>query len=71
MLKKRKSNNRGASENQQALDKMLQEALSRPGVREMMRVYEGWREKDRGLDSYRIAIQKVPKITTTNSSRIV
>ena len=34
---------------------MLKEALSQPGVREVMKVYSGWWEKDRGLDAYRAA----------------
>ena len=32
---------------------MLEAALARPGVREVMDVYRGWQEKDRGLDAYR------------------
>ena len=32
---------------------MLDAALARPGVREVMDVYHGWQEKDRGLDAYR------------------
>lgn len=34
---------------------MLKAALARPGVREVMEVYRGWQEKDRGLDAYRSA----------------
>ncbi len=47
---------------------MLEAALSRPGVREMMEVYGGWQEKDRGLDSYRAATKRPGRVTTTNSS---
>lgn len=32
---------------------MLHEAPARPGVRVIMEVYDGWREKDRGLDAWR------------------
>lgn len=32
---------------------MLQEALSRPGVREFMEVYRNWQEVDKELEAYR------------------
>ena len=47
---------------------LLERALARPGVREMMEVYGNWREKDRGLSSYRAATKKPERIDTTNSS---
>ena len=31
----------------------LEEALRRPGVREMMQVYRNWQQADQGLDAYR------------------
>lgn len=52
-----------------AYAEMLEAALARPGVREVMRVYGGWQEKDQGLDVYRLATKKPERITTTNSSR--
>ena len=49
---------------------MLQEALARPGIREVMKVYGGWREKDRRLDAYR-TVTKVPvSTTTTDNTRV-
>ena len=48
---------------------MLEEALSRPGVREVMDVYGGWREKDRGLDTYRAATKTPARTTTTDHTR--
>ncbi len=48
---------------------MLETALARPGVREIMKVYGGWQKKDQGLDVYRSATKKSERITTTNSSR--
>ena len=48
----------------------LEAALARPGVREAMKVYSGWQEKDRGLDVYRSATKKPERITTTNSSNV-
>lgn len=46
---------RVASKREQKRAAMLEEALSRPGVREVMEVYGGWREQDRRLDAYRAA----------------
>ena len=48
---------------------MLDAALARPGVREVMDVYRGWQEKDRGLDAYRSATKAPGRITNSNSSR--
>ena len=47
---------------------MLQAALARPGVREVMDVFRGWQEKDRGLDAYRSATKSPGSVTTSNSS---
>ena len=52
----------------EAYDAMLQEALSRPGVREVMQVYENWRRTDRGLDTYRRATRQRVKTTTSDRS---
>ncbi len=46
---------------------MLEAALARPGVREVMKVYGEWQDKDRGLDTYRSAT-KAFRMVTTNSS---
>lgn len=54
------------STREQAHAKLLQEALERPGIRELMRVYEDWRQVDRGLDSYRAATREPRRITTTD-----
>ena len=37
---------RSASKRAQDHAEMLEAALARPGVREMMKVYGGWQEKD-------------------------
>ena len=50
---------------------MLEAALARPGVREAMQVFGGWRENDRGLDAYRAATKVPARITRTNSSNTV
>ena len=45
---------------------LLKDALDRPGIREIMRVYEDWRHVDRGLDSYRAANREPQRILTTD-----
>ena len=47
---------------------MLDAALARPGVREVMDVYRGWQEKDRGLDAYRSATKSPGRVSHSNSS---
>ena len=58
-----------ASERAQNHAKLLEAALARPGVREVMKVYGDWQEKDRALDVYRSTTKKPERITTTDSSR--
>ena len=57
------------SRREQEHAEMLEAALARPGVREVMDVYRGWQEKDRGLDAYRSATKTPGRVTTTNSSK--
>ena len=47
---------------------LLERALARPGIREVMNVYDNWRTRERGLDAYRAATKDPERITTTNSS---
>ena len=47
-------------------DAMLKEALARPGVREVMKVYGGWQQADKGLDAYRAASRERGIVTTTD-----
>ena len=49
---------------------MLKEALARPGVREVMKVYGGWRQADKGLDAYRAASRRGGIVTTTDHANI-
>ncbi len=44
----------------------LEEALRRPGVREMMQVYRHWQQADQGLDAYRAATTEMPDTTTAD-----
>lgn len=45
---------------------MLKEALARPGVREVMKVYGDWQQADKGLDAYRAASKEGRVVTTTD-----
>lgn len=53
-------------EREQKRKTMLEEALSRPGVREAMKVYEQWQRQDQGLDPYRAATKERSQIITTD-----
>ena len=44
---------------------MLKEALARPGIREVMKVYRDYQQVDRGLDAYRLATRQRGKVTRT------
>ena len=68
-MAKMQTEKRSASKRVQSHAEMLEAALARPGVREIMQVYGGWQEKDQGLDVYRSATKKPERVTTTNSSR--
>ena len=56
------------SKREQAGAALVEEALKRPGISEVMRVYENWRYADRGLDSYRAATLEPYEFTTTDRS---
>ncbi len=47
---------------------MLEDALARPGVREVMRAYQNYQEADRGLDPYRLAASRPKTVTVSNST---
>ena len=67
-MTKRKIDNCSMSRREREHAEMLEAALTRPGVRELMKVYGNWQEKDRGLDAYRLATKEARSIVTTNSS---
>ena len=49
---------------------MLEEALRRPGVREVMEVFGAWQRADRGLDPYRSATKEASIVTTTDHANV-
>ena len=54
------------SERERAHAALLEEALKRSGIPEIMRVYGDWRTADRGLDPYRAAAKAPWRTTTTD-----
>ena len=54
------------SERERAHAALLEEALKRPGLPEIMRVYGDWRTADRGLDPCRAATKAPSRTTTTD-----
>lgn len=65
----RETRRRAGSRREREHAEMLEAALARPSVREVMDVHRGWQEKDRGLDAYRSATRAAGHVTTTDSSR--
>ena len=49
---------------------MLEVALARPGVREVMEVYRNWQEADSGLDAYRAATKEPLRTMTTDRANM-
>ncbi len=64
----RKAAQISTSEREKQHQQMLEAAISRPGIREIMEVYGNWEEKDRGLEAYRSVTKQRGYITTTSSS---
>lgn len=56
------------SERAREHDRMLEEAMARPGVRDFIQVYESWRMRDRALDPYRAITRKRGRITITDGT---
>lgn len=49
---------------------MLEEALARPGIHEVMHVYQRWQKLDRGLDPYRATKRRPHTVTTTDHANV-
>ena len=65
---KRESDSNRRSSRVRKHEEMLEAALARPGVREIMKLYGSWQEKDQGFDAYRFATRETSKVTTTDST---
>ena len=57
------------SERERKRIEMLDAALARPGIRDLMTVDDRWQEKDRGLDAYRSATKAAGRVTTSDSTQ--
>ena len=64
----RETGKQASSKRERERNAMLNAALARPGIREVMEVYGGWQEKDSGLDAYRSATKASGHVTNSNSS---
>ena len=49
-------------------DAMLREAMSRPGVREVMAVYQNWKRADVLLDNHRRMNEKPTKVVVSDNA---
>lgn len=49
---------------------MLEEALARPGVREVMEVYQHWQKADRAMEPYRMAAKQHETVTTSDHANV-
>lgn len=50
-------------------EEILAAALARPGVREVMQVYEHWRDSGKALDIHK-AVARSAEVTATSSSSV-
>ena len=67
-MSKQNAEKRSDSKREQEYDAMLKEALSRPGVREVMEAYDRLREIDQKSKTSREATKPITIISTTNHS---
>ncbi len=49
---------------------MLEEALSRPGIRQVMEVYRHWQKADPAMEPYRLAAKQHETVTTTDHANV-
>jgi hypothetical protein len=50
------------------VQEILERALERPGVREMMSVYREWERLDRAAQPYQLATRRKTVVATTDTS---
>ena len=66
----RTSGNEPSADKEPDANALRELAERRPGIREVMRVYEDWKRVDRGMDAYRAATAWMPTATNhTNPKR--
>lgn len=59
-----------SSKREREHEELLERALTRSDIRDVMRVYDNWRVKDRGMNAYRAATKQSHRTATTDSSNI-
>lgn len=69
-MSKQNAERHSDSKREQEYNAMLKEALSRPGVHEVMEAYDRLREIDQRFKASRDAMKPTTKITTTNHTRM-
>ncbi|MCY3819745.1 MAG: hypothetical protein OXH52_10360 [Gammaproteobacteria bacterium] len=67
-MTKQRTDEHAGSQREKDHAEMLEAALARPGIREVMKVYGNWQDKDKALDAHRSATKQAERIVTTNSS---
>jgi len=68
MMDRQEEDQRADSRREREHEEMLEAALARPGIREVMQVYGELRETNRRFGAYRAAVRDPGRIVTTNSS---
>ena len=64
------TNHTPKSQREQEHAELLKEALSRPGIREVMQVYENWQRADRTMEPYRSAAKRRETTVTTDQANV-
>ena len=54
------------SEREKDQQRLLEEALNRPGMAEYMKVYRWWEKQDQGFAPYQVATTKVIRFSATD-----
>lgn len=49
---------------------MLEEALSRPSIRQVMEVYRNWQKADWAMEPCRLAAKQYETVTTTDDANV-
>ena len=57
-MNKQTSKRRSSSRREREHTELLERALARPGIREVMNVYDNWQEKDRGFEQLQSSDEK-------------
>lgn len=69
-MKSRQHQKSSLPERARRRDALLEEALARPGIREVLNVYGQWQQQDKGQDAYRTATKEAFRINSTNHANI-